>query len=191
MSYSSDDTQSPGQTILERELVEDVVRAHKMINRYMSRRQQVALSQSDPDDSADLRKLLNDVDVAVLSAFDGLKPYCQRELAEHWMQTQVDQWRGHPVVFGSWTDRAAAGDDGVLYLDEIRGRVISQTRTEHVRFEGRTEQTIHQPVLLSIEGYDYVKGLLVETLRKSDMAPEVDMPTYNDPAVLTHEEDHE
>lgn len=187
MSYETDDGQTPGQSLLERELVEDVVRAHKIINRYMNQRQRLALRQSNPDESAKLRTLLNDVDVSVLSAFDGLKPYCQRELAGKWMDTQVGTWHGNPVMFGS--RHAPEARDDALYLDELRGRCEAEHITEYVRFEGHQERTVYRPALLHISAYAQAKDLLVQTLREADLAPQPEMPTYNAPEVLTHDGD--
>lgn len=185
MAYSSDsDGQSPGQSLLERELTESVIRAQQSINRYMNARQKLALNQSNPNESAKLRTLLNDVDVATLSAFAEMKPYCQQELATEWMSAAVGEWDGYPVVFGSEHDEAATSEE--LYLDQIRGQCTAEEVTEHVRFEGRQTRVIHRPVLLDISAYVHTKDLLLDTMREADLAPEPEIPSYRDTSVITH-----
>jgi hypothetical protein len=177
---------SAGETLIERELTEEVLRAHKAINKYTNARQRLAGRNKNPEQNPKLQGLLNDVDVATLSAFDSLKPYARRELAARWMDTVVGQWRGRPVVFGSRLDDAAHDEE--WYLDDLRGRVESHTYEKPVRFEGVQEVTEHYAVLLDITAYMKVEDLLFQTLREADFAPQPDMPTYEGEEVLTHDE---
>lgn len=187
MSWGDDDP-SPGANMIERELTQSVLRAEKAINNYVNLKQELAEQSVDTAEHPELRDALNKVDVATLSAFDSLKQYARTELYDIWLDEQVGTVEGKPVIFGSVHDAEESHPD-VVYLDELRGKEISWTEREHVRFRGWQERHYSVAALMdSVQHYMRVKDLLFETLKSADFAPSPEMKEYEGEEVLTHDE---